>query len=40
MKKIDMYRYAAKENEGIAVNIPTTAGVYYDFEKKAGRPAL
>lgn len=29
-----MYRYAAKENEGIAVNIPTTAGVYYDFDNK------
>lgn len=33
-KKEDMYKYVAKPNEGIAVNIPTAAGVYYDFENK------
>ena len=34
MKKIDMYRYAAKANEGIAINCPATAGVYHDFRNK------
>lgn len=34
MKKMDMYRYAAKANEGIAINFPSTAGVYHDFRNK------